>query len=157
METQGYIERCLVNALREWWGEPTGVQDVLEFTQDVGSLTGDTPDRDGLEVSIRQAFYNLEDKGLAEAADDAIDDYEPDDERITEWVGTQATVEEYRDMQDEYEDELNRLMKRYGRPDPTVGTEYEHTKDDEYEELLEKLMEEYDRDDPIRGTKYVVD
>ena len=133
METKGYIQRTVLNSMKAKKKKrgvtrervPTGVEHAIDFVEYIARLDGNpVPDRDGLVVSTRKAFYALEEKGLIVKADESLDDYEPDDHRKTEWVITGKGDDERRRMSNAYGYELRELMKRYGRNDPASSVSW---------------------------------
>lgn len=131
LRTNGWAERTLLNCLAVVTDEDirslaAGMQDVHGRLKQVASKPdGETPDDESVYMTGNRAFHELRKKGLVTDVEDARNlsskryavsaGYSPDDGRRTEWVLTEAGFEEVRLLNEYFEHEREKLLRRFGR------------------------------------------
>lgn len=139
LRTSGWAERTLLNCLAvtrdgRIRSDAAGMQDVKGRLQEVAKMPdGRAPDDESVYMTGNRAFHKLHEKGLVKnvtEVDGLSGDryvvqagYTPDDARLTEWVLTEAGIDEVRNLNVRYEQELAKLMRRFGRENPSHRTE----------------------------------
>lgn len=134
LRTNGWAERTLLNclAITQDGGirsDAAGMQDVHPQLMEVAKKPdNEAPDDESVYMTGNRAFHQLHEKGLVENVEEVeglSDDryvvepgYAPQDARRTEWVLTEAGIEEVRRLSAKYEEELATLMRRFGRWNP---------------------------------------
>lgn len=129
--TNGWAERTLLNCLAvEGDGDvrslAAGMQDVHGRLKQVARKPdAGAPDDESVYMTGNRAFHELSDKGLVENVEEAENlssdryavsaGYAPDDGRLTEWVLTEAGFEEVRRLNEYFEQEREKLLRRFGR------------------------------------------